>query len=346
MFPQRLYCGRVRARDLANDDVLAHGFIISGALVKDACHVRLTNIPEHWLTLAVKRPEDNMARAFWKGAISFGLVYIPVELYSATHSATLDLDMLDKRDFSPVGYQRYNKRTGKLVEWQDIIKGYQYKKGQYVALSDEDFRRANTKASQTIEITSFTDSANITPEYFETPYYVAPQKGGQKVYALLREALRRTGKVAIAEVVVRTRQHLAVVLPENDLLVLNTLRFDDEIRSAEEMGVEAPDSKSAGLAAREISMAERLIEEMSGPWEPTRYHDTYREDLMKRIDEKVRNKETHLLTEAPKGARQQRSAEVIDLMSVLKQSLERGGAQGRKPARRASPGRSAKKKRA
>ena len=133
-----------------------------------------------------------MARAFWKGAISFGLVYIPVDLYSATHSATIDLDFLDKRDFSPVGYQRYNKRTGKLVEWQDIVRGYQYKKGQYVALSDEDFRKANTKASQTIEITSFTDATNITPEYFETPYYVAPQKGGQKVYALLREALKRS----------------------------------------------------------------------------------------------------------------------------------------------------------
>jgi len=284
-----------------------------------------------------------MARAFWKGAISFGLVYIPVELYSATRGATLDLDYLDKRDFSPVGYQRYNKRTGKLVEWKDIVRGFQYKKGQYVALSDEDFRQANTKASQTIEIMSFTDATNLTPEYYDTPYYVGPQKGGQKVYALLREALKRAGKVAIANVVVRTRQHLAVVLPADDILLLNTLRFADEIRAPEELGMEAPGAKSAGLAPKEISMAERLIEEMTDAWEPKKYHDTYREDLMARIKEKVRNKETHALTEAPKGARTQKSAEIIDLMSVLKQSLEKGG-QGRKPARRASHARQGRRK--
>lgn len=283
-----------------------------------------------------------MARAFWKGAISFGLVYIPVELYSATHSATIDLDFLDKRDFSPVGYQRYNKRTGKLVEWKDIVRGYQYKKGQYVALSDEDFRQANTKASQTIEITSFTDATSITPEYYETPYWVAPQKGGQKVYALLREALKRTGKVAVANVVVRTRQHLAVLLPEDDVLELNTLRFADEIRTPQEMGVEVPSAKEAGLAPREISMAEKLIEEMIEPWKPQTYHDSYREDLMKRINEKVRNKETHTLTEPSKAEKPQKSAEIIDLMSVLKQSLEKG--RGRAPLRKAANARPGKRK--
>jgi len=278
-----------------------------------------------------------MARAFWKGAISFGLVYIPVELYSATHSATIDLDYLDKRDFSPVGYQRYNKRTGKLVEWKDIVRGYQYKKGKYVALSDEDFRQANTKASQTIEITSFADATSITPEYYDTPYWVAPQKGGQKVYALLREALKRTGKVAVATVVVRTRQHLAVLLPENDVLELNTLRFPDEIRTSEEMGVEVPGAKQAGLAPREISMAEKLIEEMTEPWKPQQYRDTYREDLMKRINEKVRNKETHTLTEPGEAEKPRKTAEIIDLMAVLKQSLEKGGRGGaRKTARRAT----------
>jgi DNA end-binding protein Ku len=277
-----------------------------------------------------------VARAFWKGAISFGLVYIPVELHSATHSATIDLDYLDQRDFAPVGYQRYNKKTGKLVEWKNIVRGYQYKKGQYVALSDEDFRRANAKASQTIEIMSFTEAANITPEYFETPYYVAPQKGGQKVYALLREALKRSGKVAVANVVVRTRQHLAAVFPEDDLLILNTLRFADEIRAAEDMDVAVPGSKSAGLSAKEISMAEKLIEDMSAPWRPEEYHDTYREDLMKRIREKVRNKETHTLTEASKDAKPKQSAEVIDLMAVLQQSLRKGH---RSPAPHAKLGR-------
>jgi DNA end-binding protein Ku len=264
-----------------------------------------------------------MARAFWKGAISFGLVYVPVELYSATRSATIDLDYLDKRDFAPVGYQRYNKRTGKLVEWKDIVRGYQYQKGKYAALSDEDFRQANTKASQTIGITSFTDATNITPLYYDTPYYVAPQKGGQKVYALLREALKRTEKVAIAEVVVRTRQHLAVLWPDDDILTLNTLRFADEIRTPKELGVEVPSAKEAGLAPKEIAMAEKLIEGMTGPWEPRKYHDTYREDLMERINEKVRNKETHTLTEASRSSKPQKSAEIIDLMAVLKQSLEK-----------------------
>jgi DNA end-binding protein Ku len=279
-----------------------------------------------------------MARPFWKGAISFGLVYIPVELYSATHSATIDLDYLDKRDFSPVGYQRYNKRTGKLVDWKDIVRGYQYKKGQYVALSDEDFRRAKTKAAQTSEISSFTDSTNITPEYYDTPYWVAPQKGGQKVYALLREALKRTGKVAIANVVVRTRQHLAVLLPEDDILELNTLRFQDEIRTPEDMGVEVPGAKQAGLAPREISMAEKLIGEMTEPWKPQKYRDTYREDLMKRINEKVRNKETHTLTAPDESSKPRKTAEIIDLMAVLKQSLEKGGRGGHAPksARRAN----------
>jgi DNA end-binding protein Ku len=167
---------------------------------------------------------------------------------------------------------------------------------------------------------------------------VAPQKGGQKVYALLREALKRAGKVAIANVVVRTRQHLAVLLPEDDVLVLNTLRFPDEIRMPEDMGVQVPGAKEVGLAAREISMAEKLIEEMTEPWKPQKYHDTYREDLMKRINEKVRNKETHTLTEPEEAAKPRKTAEIIDLMAVLKQSLEKGGRGGhaRKSARRAT----------
>lgn len=277
-----------------------------------------------------------MARAFWKGAISFGLVYIPVDLYSATRGATIDLDFLDKRDFSPVGYQRYNKRTGKPVDWKNIVRGYQYEKGRYVALSEEDFRQANAKASQTIEITSFTDAASISPEYYETPYYVAAQKGGQKVYALLREALRRTRKVAVANVVIRTRQHLAVLLPEDDILTLNTLRFADELRSPQDLGVEAPAAKAVGLAPKELSMAERLIEEMTAPWEPDEHRDSYREDLMKRIKEKVRNRETHSLPETPRAGQPRQSAQIIDLMSVLKQSLEKGGRSahgGRRAAR-------------
>ena len=278
-----------------------------------------------------------MARAFWKGAISFGLVYIPVELYSATHGATIDLDYLDRRDFSPVGYQRYNKRTGKLVEWKDIVRGYQYQKGRYVALSDEDFRRANVKASQTIEIASFAEAGAIAPEYYETPYYIGVQKGGQKVYALLREVLKRTGKVAIGTVVVRTRQHLAVVSPQESLLVLNTLRFADELRTPADLGLEGPAARAAGLTAAELSMAQKLIEEMSGPWEPARYHDTYREDLMARIREKIRKDEMHSLTGPARTSKPREGAQIIDLMQVLKQSLT----QKDRPDRSGHPARSA-----
>jgi DNA end-binding protein Ku len=281
-------------------------------------------------------------RAIWKGAVSFGLVYIPVELHSATRSGTIDLDLLDRRDFEPVGYQRINKSTGKVVEWRDIVKGYQYKKGEYVALSDEDFRQANVKASQTIEIESFTDASAISPEFYETPYYLTPVKGGEKVYALLRETLKQSGKVAVGSLVMRSRQHICVITAEERALVLVTLRFADEIRSADELDL--PGASKAKLSSREIEMAARLVEEMTSAWKPDRYHDTYREDLMKRINEKVRKKQTHVLTPREKEPREPRqSAQVIDLMSVLKKSLEsRGGGAQRRPARRAH----AKRKRA
>jgi DNA end-binding protein Ku len=275
-------------------------------------------------------------RAIWKGSISFGLVYIPVQLYSATHSSSIDLDFLDRRDFSPVGYQRINKRTGKVVEWADIVKGYQHRKGEYVALTDEDFKQANVKATQTIEIASFTDAANIPGVYFDTPYFLAPTKGGEKVYTLLREALERTGKVAVATFVMRGKQHLATVYPYERALVLNTLRFEDELSATKE--IELPSSeKAAGLASKEIAMAERLVEEMAGPWKPGQFEDTYRHDLMKRIREKVRKHQTHLLTPPSKTREPGRqTAEVIDLMAVLKKSLE-GGGNGAASARRRGP---------
>jgi len=280
-------------------------------------------------------------RAIWKGAVSFGLVYIPIELHSASRSGTIDLDLLDRRDFEPVGYQRVNKATGKAVEWRDIVKGYQYKKGEYVALSDEDFRQANVKASQTIEIESFTMAGAISPEFYETPYYLTPVKGGEKVYSLLRETLKRSGKVAVGSLVMRSRQHICVITAEERALVLVTLRFADEIRSADDLDL--PAASSAKVSSREIEMAARLVEEMTAPWKPDRYHDTYREDLMKRINEKIRKKQTHVLTPREKAPKEQRqSAEVIDLMSVLKKSLESRGGTQRRPARRAH----AKRKRA
>ena len=275
-----------------------------------------------------------MARAIWKGAVSFGLVYIPVELYSASKSVTLDLDMLDRRDFSPIGYQRVNKRTGKVVDWGDIVKGYQYKKGQYVALSEEDFRQANVKASQTIDIDSFVDAGEISPEFYETPYYLVPIKGGEKAYALLREALIKTGKAGVGSMVMRGRQHVGVIIPAGRLLMFVGLRFPDELRPSNELEV-PPGAKSAKASPREVAMAERLVEEMTAQCNPSDYHDTYREDLMRRIQEKIRRKQTHVLTPKEKAPKEERqTAQIIDLMSVLKKSLESRGGGGAAPRKR------------
>ncbi len=265
-----------------------------------------------------------MPRALWKGAISFGLVYIPVEVHPASQESTLRLHLLDKRDFSPVGYRRINKETGKEVEWQNIVKGYEYEKGKYVALSEADFREANVKASYTIDIASFTERHNIAPEFYETPYYLAPERGGEKVYALLREALLKTQRVAVASIVIRGRQHLAALGADERALKLNTLRFAEELRGVEGFELPARGAKAAGLNAKELAMAEKLIEEMSAPFEPQSWRDTYRDDLMRRIEEKIRKGQTHEL--APEAAAEEpRSAQVIDLMAALRKSLQRRG---------------------
>ncbi len=281
-----------------------------------------------------------MARALWKGAVSFGLVYIPVQLHSASRDSALKMHMLDRRDFAPVGYKRTNKRTGAEVVWQDIVKGYEYEKGKYVALSEGDFRAANVKASSTIDIASFTDLANIPPEYYETPYFLEPQKGGEKVYALLREALLQTKRVAVATFVMHGRQHLAAVGADERSLKLYTLRFVEELRSIEGLEIPAKGARAAGLTAKELGMAEKLIEGMSARFDPEQYRDTYRADLLRRIEEKVRKGETHALA-AEEGEEEPRTAEVIDLMAALRKSLEhRGGgrptpgtAEARRPAR-------------
>jgi len=280
-----------------------------------------------------------MPRALWKGAMTFGLVYIPVQLQSAIQHGELDLDMLDRRDFSPVGYQRFNKATGKPVEWNDIVKGYEYKKGEYVALSDEDFRQANVKASQTIDIQSFAELADIEPRYYETPYFVAPTKGGEKVYALLREVLLKTGRVAIATVVIRTRQHLCAIVPDKKALMLNTLRFAHELRSVSDAELPTLNAKSLGLGAKELAMAEKLVEEMSAPFQPEQFHDSYKEDLLKKIKEKVRKKQTHTLTPDTKPEKKSGGAEIIDLMAILKRSIEDTGSKPASGRRAASSGR-------
>jgi len=294
-----------------------------------------------------------MARGLWKGAISFGLVNVPVELFSAQkRSAEIDLTMLDRRDLAPVGYKRVNKATGKEVPWDDVVKGYEYEDDKYVVLSEEDFRRANPEAAKTVDIMAFVDVKDIAPLYFETPYYLAPGKRGEKAYALLRDAMARAGKAGIASVVIRTKQYLAAVLPQGEALVMNTLRYHSELKSAGELDI--PEKvKGHKPSAKELDMALRLIDDMADQWKPERYHDTYHEDLMKRIEAKIKAGQTEEITEPEKEERPAKGAEVVDLMALLRKSVQGGGRKGaaraekeNKSERAHKPRRAAHKRRA
>ena len=282
-----------------------------------------------------------MARGLWKGAISFGLVNVPVELYSAQkRSGELDLTMLDRRDMAPVGYQRVNKSSGKEVPWEEVVKGYEYEDGRYVVLSEEDFRRANPELAKTVDILAFVDRADIAPKYFETPYYLGPGKRGEKAYALLRDALQKAGKAGIARVVIRTKQYLAALLPEGDALMLNTLRYHAELKSADDVDIVGK-LKGAKVSAKELDMALRLVDDMSDRWQPAKYHDTYREDLLKRVEEKVKAGQTEEVTEPAREAKAEKGGEVIDLMALLKKSVEKRGEKAEKPRRQARKRRAA-----
>jgi DNA end-binding protein Ku len=270
-----------------------------------------------------------MARGLWKGAISFGLVNVPVELHSAKKRSTeLDMTMLDKRDLAPVGYRRVNKSTGKEVPWGDVVKGYEYQDDKYVVLSEEDFRRANPEAAKTVDIQAFVELAEIPPMYFETPYYLIPGKRGEKAYALLRETLKKAGKAGIATVVIRTRQYLAALIAEDEVMVLNTLRYHDELKDPSDLKI--PGGKTS---AKELDMAMRLVEDMADDWKPEKFKDTFREDLLQRIEEKVKAGQTEEITEPEKQRKAEKGADVIDLMSLLRKSVEQKGKP--KPAKRA-----------
>lgn len=268
-----------------------------------------------------------MARSLWKGAISFGLVHIPVEMHTAVRAQSLDLTMLDKRDFSPIGFKRYNKSNNKEVVWDDIVKGYEYKSGEYVVLSDEDLRQANVEATQTIDILAFVDADQVPLLYYDQPYYLAPGKGGDKVYALLRETMRKSGKIGIANVVIRVKQHLAALVCVGDVIVMNTLRYNDEIRSTEDLKIPTASAKTAAVSDKELKMAMALVEGMSEDWKPEQYHDTYREDVLALIEKKVAANQTKTITMPDKDSKPASSSNVIDLVSLLQQSLG-----GKKPA--------------
>lgn len=275
-----------------------------------------------------------MPRQLWKGAIQFGLVNIPVSLYPAEDRTELSFAMLDKRDLQPVGYKRYNKSTGDEVAFEDIVKGYELEDGRYVTLDSEDFRRANVEATQTVDISGFVDADAIAPYYLESPYYLAPDKHGAKGYALLREVLERTGKVAIATVVIRTRQHIAMLYPHDNVIVLNTLRYDNELRDSRTLDV-PKGLKEAKVHPNEIRMAERLIGDMAIEWDPSQFHDTYHDDLLKLIHEKAEGHERKSPRKAPAKA-----TNVVDFAKLLERSLSERKASAAPPRRKASHSRS------
>src|SRR5213075_121543 len=267
-----------------------------------------------------------MARAIWKGSISFGLVNIPIALYPATRREELKFRLLRKSDLSPVNYKRVAEKDGKDVSWDQIVKGYEYEKGKYVVLKDEYFERVDLEATQTVDIQDFVDQEEIDPMFFYKPYYLEPQKGGDKAYALLRDALKDTHKVGVAKVVIKTREYLAGVKPEDGALVLELMHFADELADTSKLHI----SKKVEVGKREMTMAKSLIDSMSSKWNPEKYRDDYREALMEVIEEKVEagGKE---IEEKPKKAPKQTNE--IDLVSVLQKSLEQTGAKRKASAK-------------
>ncbi|GAB5337195.1 MAG: Ku protein [Pseudomonas fluorescens] len=270
-----------------------------------------------------------MPRAIWKGAISFGLVHIPVSLVSATSSEGVDFDWLDKRSMDPVGYKRINKATGKEISKDNIVKGVAYEKGRYVVLSEEEIRSAHPKSTQTIEIIAFVAADQIPLQNIDTPYFLAPDKRGGKVYALLRETLKKTAKVALANVVLHTKQHLAALMPLDSALVLVMLRWPAEVRSLDELEL-GSDVTKPSLTKGELDMAKRLVEDMSADWQPDAYRDSFQEKIMALVAKKAKAGKIEDV-ESQEGSEARKSADVIDLTELLKRSLA-GQASAAKPA--------------
>ena len=253
-------------------------------------------------------------RAIWKGSISFGLVNIPIALYPATRKEELKFRLLRSSDLSPVNYKRVAQKDGKEVPWDQIVKGYEYEKGKFVVLNEKDFQRVDLEATQTVDIQDFVDLDEIDPMFFYKPYYLEPQKGGDKAYVLLRNALAATNKVGIAKVIIKTRQYLAGVKALKHALVLELMHFAEELSDAEKLHV----PKSMEPGKREIDMAKALVDSMSAKWNPQKYKDDYRDALLEVIEEKVESGGKEI--EAKPKAKKE-STKVIDLVAVLQQSL-------------------------
>lgn len=292
-----------------------------------------------------------MPHMIWKGAISFGLVHVPVQLYPATQSEKVGFNLLDKRSMDPIGYKQFNKNTGKDVTRDNIVRGFEYEKGKYVVMTDAEIRAANPESTQTVDILAFVDAPEISFLSLDTPYYLAPDRKGEKVYALLRDALKSSGKVGIASVVLHNKQHLAALIPVGPALALNTLRWADEVRDFSEFKFPDEDTKKAGVTPKELEMAQRLIDDMSDSWNPQAYHDTFRDDIMALVDKKVRAGKTEEVSEVEEKREGKSSADILDLSDLLKRSLKKGkpvkdAADDDKPVKSAPARKTTRRKRA
>ena len=272
-------------------------------------------------------------RPIWKGSISFGLVYIPIAVYPATREEKLSFRQLRRTDLSPIKYKKVAEADMKEVPADQIVKGFEYERGRYIVMSDEDFEKVRIESTHSIDITDFVDLERVDPKFFYKPYFLEPQKGGEKAYALLHKALSGTGKIGVAKVVISNREHLAAVKPDGLFLILELMHFASEILSAEELNR----GPSAALNEKELKMAQALVDSMSVPWEPEKYKDEYRGAVMELIEQKAKNKK---LPVPPAAA--PRSTNVVDLVKVLQESLNRSqsvrvkrsgnGARGRSPS--------------
>jgi DNA end-binding protein Ku len=268
-----------------------------------------------------------MARPIWNGTISFGLLNIPVQLYPGERSLDLHFRMLDSRDNAPVRYERINSETGEEVPWKEVVKGYEYSKGGYVVVDEQDIRKAAPESTETVEIEAFVDADAINPMYFEKPYYLVPAKKAEKGYVLLREVLEKTGKIGIGRVVIRTRQYLGALMPLGDALVLNVMRFPQELVQPDEFSLPKGNSKSYRVTPKEVQMATQLLESMSAKWRPDDYKDEFRAKLRRIIDTQIARqsgKKTKAKGPEPEAA-PDATTNVVDFMELLKKSLGKKG---------------------
>jgi DNA end-binding protein Ku len=278
-----------------------------------------------------------MARALWKGSISFGLVNIPIELYTAVRNHRPKFRMLHAKDKSPVRFERVCIRDGHPVAWEDLVKGYEYAKGHFVVLSKEDFQAAAVEKTRTVDIIDFVKAEEIDDRFFETPYYLVPAKGGERAYALLREAIRESGRIGIAKFILRDAQHLAAVEVIKDALVLSVMRFADELVDVTQFDLPG----DSGIRKNELDMAKALVNSLAAEWNPGKYTDDYRENLLRIIKAKMKGKKVDL-----EPAAEPRQAEVVDLMERLRRSLEQSGGKSRAAGatRAPTPKRASKKR--